>query len=386
MLQIVRQATLRTWRTKASPGPSLALLVAGALSIGPGIARADVVIAVAAPLTGRFAPLGKETLLAVEMAAEDTNAAGGIKGQKVVIVAEDDGCDSARARDAATRLAEQRPAVVIGHPCAGAAIAAAPIYAERKLIFIAPGVRHTVLTDKRAGPGVFRLAGRDDRQGAAAAAALARAAPGGKIAIVQDRTAYARGILADTLKELAALGAPPPLVIPIVAGKRDYPDVVDQIAKAGSQATLFAGYPSEAALILSGLRKAGVSQVFIGSDSISGQVMTVPDAQSTTPEVFVLTPYSAALADVEPKLRARILAVAKDAGAPFTAAYAAAEVWRQAASSAATENFTNIATVISRATFETSALGEIRFDSRGDAMISSFASTPAVVARSRVTN
>ena len=70
--------------------------------------------------------------------------------------------------------AVRKPAFVVGHPCSGSAVAAASLYGAAGIVFIAPGVRHPALTAKRAGMTVFRLAGRDDRQGDAAAHWLTR--------------------------------------------------------------------------------------------------------------------------------------------------------------------------------------------------------------------
>ena len=49
---------------------------------------------------------------------------------------------------------------------------------------LAPATRHPALTEPRAGPTIFRLAGRDDRQGASAGTYLARKFAGKPVAVV----------------------------------------------------------------------------------------------------------------------------------------------------------------------------------------------------------
>ncbi len=179
----------------------------------------------------------------------------------------DDGCDAARAEGAARLVVVGKPDLVIGHPCPAAAIAAARIYAQAGVVFMALGVRHPDLTDKRAGPTIFRLAGRDDRQGEAAAADLLALAPAGRIAIVQDRTAYARGLTAAVSAAIVADKGPPPVVVPIVAGRRDYDAEIAKLTGPPPEAIFFAGYPAEAAVVLRSVRKAQIAAAFIASDA-----------------------------------------------------------------------------------------------------------------------
>lgn len=258
--------------------PALALFVVFILEVGLSCSPASAEsngsawrprIAIAAPLAGRHADLGREIMAGVEIALERAAVAGQDLSDVATILSEDDGCDAGRGEAAARNLARLRPDVVIGHPCAGAAIAAARIYAEAGVLFIATGVRHPALTDARAGPLVFRLAGRDDRQGEAAAKALAQMAPGGRIAIVHDRTAYARRILDGTADALKRRGLVLDAVVPIVAGRRSYDAEIVRLAAMRPEAILFAGYPAEAAVLLVGLRNAGLGAPLVATDAVA---------------------------------------------------------------------------------------------------------------------
>lgn len=225
----------------------------------PAVPAAGVeTVFIAGPASGRYA----SALPAMVAGARRVAA-----GDAIVLEEVDDGCDVARASGAARSIAAAKPALVIGHPCPAAAIAAARVYAGAGVLFIALGVRHPALTDQRAGPTIFRLAGREDRQGEAAADALVSLAPNGPIAIIQDRTAYARGLTAAISAALAVRKRPPPITIPIVAGRRDYGPEISKMNAAPPQAVFFAGYPPEAAVVLRGLRKAGISAPVIASDA-----------------------------------------------------------------------------------------------------------------------
>jgi len=219
------------WNLQVCGAFRFGVLLGAALALEALPASAETVI-VAGPATGRLAA----TLPAMVSGARKAAA-----GAPIEIIDADDGCDAARAAGAARVIAAGRPALVIGHPCPGAAIAAARVYADAGVLFIALGVRHPALTDQRAGPTIFRLAGREDRQGRAAADALIALAPSGRIAIVQDRTAYARGLTAAITAALGERRITPPAVVPIVAGRRDYDAEVARLRASPPDAVFFAG-------------------------------------------------------------------------------------------------------------------------------------------------
>ena len=232
----------------------------------PGAAAhaADVVIGVAVPLSGPKRALGEGIRQALERDAAALNAAGGILGSPIRLAVTDDGCQPALAEAAARSLLAEAPAVVIGHPCSSAAVAARPLYVSHGAVFIATGARHPALTAPAIAPAsppgpqvVFRLAGRDDRQGQAGAQWLLENAPGKRVAIIHDRTAYARDIAEDAGRALKASGIAEPPVLTLVSGKAAYPDILAKLKTLNTEAVLFAGYPNEAAIIVEGVAARG---------------------------------------------------------------------------------------------------------------------------------
>lgn len=235
---------------------------------GPGAAGNDLVV-VSGPFSGRHAPAGKVMREAARAATGDFQ-----------IQFEDDACSAEGARLAAQQIVAVRPALVIGHPCSSAAVAAAAIYADAGIPFIATGASHPVLTDARAGPLVFRLGARDDRQGDAAARALVESAGrGARFALLHDRTAAMRALAARTQKVLAADGIDEDHVqqFPFVASELDYTDFAKRVAAfLTSQATnvegsgiLIAAYPQEAILIVRALKAQDVRVPMVGHEALA---------------------------------------------------------------------------------------------------------------------
>lgn len=131
----------------------LLLLAAGA----PPAAAQDLVIGVAAPMTGNLAQIGKQFAEGAQLAADEVNARGGIKGRKVVVRVEDDKGDPKEAATVAQKFAsDDRILAVLGHYSSSACFAAIPIYSRARLATITPSASHTELTTK-GGKYMFRM-------------------------------------------------------------------------------------------------------------------------------------------------------------------------------------------------------------------------------------
>lgn len=202
------------------------------------------------------------------------------------VTVKDDGCDAAKAETIAKEVVAENFDLVLGHPCPKAALAAAKVYGAAGVTFIATETRHPDLTAKRAGPSIFRLSGRDDAQGLDAARYLAAAHGGKPIAIVHDRTLYAKTIAeqaAAVLKERKI----ETVTATIVAGDKEYGKLITKIKDAG--AVFFAGFPLEAGFVLKELRAAGSTAPFLATESVGTDefISTFPEAAQ---QVSVLRP------------------------------------------------------------------------------------------------
>jgi branched-chain amino acid transport system substrate-binding protein len=72
------------------------------------VARAEILIGAAGPLTGPNAYIGEQPQQVVEMAVADLNARGGVLGQQVRLTMVDDACEPGQAAAAARQRSRQR--------------------------------------------------------------------------------------------------------------------------------------------------------------------------------------------------------------------------------------------------------------------------------------
>jgi len=132
-------------------------------------AQADITIGVAGPFTGPNATYGAQYWKGATQAAADINAAGGIKGEKIVLVQGDDACEPKQAVAVANRLVdEEKVSAVVGHFCSSSTMPSSEVYDEAGVLTITPGSTNPQITE-RGMQNMFRMCGRDDQQGVVAA-------------------------------------------------------------------------------------------------------------------------------------------------------------------------------------------------------------------------
>ncbi len=90
-----------------------------------GVTDTTIRVAVQDSLSGAYSQYGVPSLNGVRYVFDKVNAAGGIHGRKLEVVAEDDGCSPKQSVGVATKLASERAVIaVLGLTCSSAAVAA----------------------------------------------------------------------------------------------------------------------------------------------------------------------------------------------------------------------------------------------------------------------
>lgn len=333
------------------------------LALG-GAASAEISIGVAGPITGQFATFGEQMRAGAELAVEDINAAGGVLGERLVLEVGDDSCDASKAVAVANHLAGRGVVFVAGHFCSNASIPASAVYAEEAIIQISPASLDPRLTDERPGPGVFRLSGRYDRQGAVAGAFLAETFADRRIAVVHDGTVYGKGLADATREAMEAAGKRPVLYEAYSPGETDYSPLVSRLNAAGIEVLYVGGYHTEAGLIARQLRERDMDTILVSGDALvtdeywaiagaagEGTLMTFPPDPRKQP----------AAQPVVERFRARGI----EPQGYTLYAYAAIQVWAQAAEAAGSAAFEAVVEALNEGEFET-VLGTVAFDDNGD--------------------
>ncbi len=230
-------------------------------------ARAGTIkIGLMGPMTGSWASEGQEMKQVLDLLVEEVNAAGGINGQKVQLVVEDDGGDPKTAALAAQRLVTQGIVGVIGTYGSSITEATQNIYNEAKVIQIANGSTAIRLTEKGL-KYFFRTCPRDDEQARVGVKAIKKLGFK-KVAILHDNTTYAKG-LAEETKHLLEKDGTVKIVFfdALTPGEQDYTAILTKLKSANPDGVFFTGYYPEAGLLLRQKKEMKWNVPFIGGDA-----------------------------------------------------------------------------------------------------------------------
>jgi len=328
--------------------------------------RAEITIAVAGPMTGDYAPFGLQMKAGAEQAIADINASGGVNGEQVKLVIEDDACNPSQARSVAERLASRKVALVAGHFCSGSSIPASEVYFDEGILQISPASTNPDFTEKRRGPGIYRVCGRDDAQGTVAGKYMAENYKGKNVAILNDKSAYGKGLADETAKAMNAAGLKEVINESYTAGQgaADYLALVSKLKLANIDAVYIGGYHKEAGLILRQMRDQGLQAQMISGDALNSKQFWEITGDAGEGMMFTFSPDPRKLptaADIVKKFEAKKI----DPEGYTLYTYAAVQVWKAAVTEAKSIDTKKIIPILDKNNFDT-VLGSIKFDGKGD--------------------
>jgi len=321
-------------------------------------------VAVVGPITGQYASFGAQMKNGGEMAVADINEAGGVLGKKLDLSIGDDACDPKQAVAVANQMTAGGAKLVAGHYCSGSSIPASKVYADGDMVQISPASTNPTFTDDRAGPNIYRVCGRDDQQGGIAGKYLAANFADKNIAFVDDKTAYGKGLAAETKKAMNETGKQAAMEESITAGEKDYSALVSKLKQANIDVIYFGGYHTEAGLIIRQMRDQGMNTILMGGDALITQEFwsITGDAGEGTLMTFSPDPRkNPAAAELVKRFKDK--GIEPEGYVLYT--YAALQAWKQAAEKAKSVERDEIVKALNDTEFDT-VVGKFKFNEKGD--------------------
>lgn len=331
--------------------------------------KGEVIVYVAAPLSGWQADGGQTVVGGVRLMAERLNASGGLLGYRVKVLAMDDEADSEVAIEVAEEIRAavqggERVVGIVGHYNSGQTLAAMEIYKDLPLIVVTPTASDVSLT-RKGYTNFFRVNATDAAQGPADARFLVEKLGARRIAVVHADNEYGRGLRNELVAALKGLGVEPAAVIEIPEAAPTQMKAVEQIKALQPDAVFLAGYETEGYVLLPELREAGINAPFMASDGcflyefIDG---AGPAAEGAY--VSGITPDPKLVADKKWWTEYQELE-ARNPGTYSIAGYSALEVISEGVKKAGTLEASKVANAIRNLDFQ-SLVGHIRYDMAGD--------------------
>lgn len=328
-------------------------------------ASAEIVVGVAAPLSGAFAPIGREIEAGVREAARAINEAGGIDGESLVVEALDDKCDAATGAAVANQLVGRGAVLVVGHACTAAALPAAAVYAANGIVFISPAATNPRLTDEAVGPAVLRLAPRSDGQAAAIAGYLSDRWDGRRVAFAHDGSVYGQGFVDAVRTAFEATGNRSAATLAFTPGEDSQNALAGDLQDGLVDAVVIGGLQADAAVIAGEIRARGLDAAIIGNESLALEEFRDLAGAAAEGAVFAVPEPVATGGAAAGALAERLSAEGIDPPGLALPAHAAVEVWASAVGAVGSRDALAVAAELRRGPHD-SIVGPVSFDARGD--------------------
>jgi branched-chain amino acid transport system substrate-binding protein len=331
-------------------------------------ARAEVLIGVAGPMTGKLAWFGEQMERGAALAVADINAAGGVLGQQVQLITVDDFCDPEQAVAAGRKLVSDGVIFVVGHYCSGASIPASEIYQAAGVLQISPSSSNPMLTELGRA-NVFRVQNRDDAVGIAIGNYLADHWSDKNIAILHDNTAFGKVIAEEAKKQLNRRGLTEAIYQAYVPGRHDYAAEIAELQAADIAVAFIGGYHPEIGLMARLARDRGYPVQLIAGTNLGTEEFGLIAGPAAVGTIFTDHADPRTRAEAAPVVE-RFRASGFEPEGDTLYAYGAVQAWAQAAEKTGSLELAAMIASLREHQFDT-VLGPIDFDQKGDLTVQS---------------
>ncbi|HEV8437137.1 MAG TPA: ABC transporter substrate-binding protein [Methylomirabilota bacterium] len=246
---------------------ALALLLAFlALRAVPAPAQ-ELKIGFFAPLTGFAAADGASAKHSAEIAVEELNAAGGIKGKRVQLVIYDDRHDSKEAVSVANKLVEKDGVVgVVSGSYSMPSRVTAPIFAKAGLPMTVAYAVHPDVT--KAGPCIFRNGFLGQVEGWAGAESAVKIQGAKRIAVLTIKNDFGATTGAAFIERARKLGAEVVSEQVYPLGEKEFSPYLTKIKEQNVDLIYHTSYYNEGSLISRKARELGIMAKLEGTEGI----------------------------------------------------------------------------------------------------------------------
>jgi branched-chain amino acid transport system substrate-binding protein len=297
--------TTDNWHWSLLPNWPWPLLLAVTLSLSTvsGWSATTIKVGEVDPLTGGISQFGIGCHQGFVLAFEEINGEGGVLGQKIELVTEDDQSKPGQSATAVRKLITQDKVVaILGDATSSATLEAAPIAQSDRIPMVTPTATNPRITE--VGDFIFRVCFLDEFQGRVLAKFAREQLKAQRIFTLTDvKQDYSVDLLKFFKDEFTKLGGTIVGEQSYSSGDIDFRAQLTPIRGTKPDAVYVPGYYQEVALTVKQGRQIGLMMPFIGCDGWANQALVAiggkaidgcfftnhfsPDDQSTIVKSFV---------------------------------------------------------------------------------------------------
>jgi branched-chain amino acid transport system substrate-binding protein len=230
--------------------------------------RADDTIKIGefASLTGKEAAFGQSSHKGTLLATEEINASGGVLGQKIDLLTEDDQSKPGEASTAVRKLiARDKAVAILGEVASSRSLEAAPVCQAMHIPMVSPSSTNPKVT--QIGSYIFRVCFTDPFQGKVLAKFAKDTLHAQRVAVLTSvSSAYSVGLAKYFIAPFTAGGGEVAVEEKYSEGDKDFHAQLTSIRAAGVDALFVPGYYTEAALICKQAHELGLNVPIFGGD------------------------------------------------------------------------------------------------------------------------
>src|SRR5438132_6655736 len=237
---------------------------------GSGMMSSDatgpIVIGEVGSMTGTEATFGLSSANGIQLAIDEFNAKGGVKGRQLQVKVLDDQGRPEEAATAATRLiASEHVVALLGEVASTRSMFMAPKAQQAKVPMVTPSSTNPAVTEK--GDYIFRACFIDPFQGYVAATFAHDNLKLKKVAILKDvRNDYPVGLAKNFIDAFTKTGGQVIAQESYSNGDVDFKAQLTNIKAAAPQALYVPGYYTDVGLIARQAREVGITVPLLGGD------------------------------------------------------------------------------------------------------------------------
>ena len=254
------------------------VMIAGMMFTGCSKKTSDTIkIGGIFPLSGSVAVYGTECRNGVEMAINEINAAGGVNGKMLELIAEDDEGSPEKSVNAYKKLVtKDNCSIIIGSLTSGCTAAISSLAQAQKVLLIAPAATQTDITE--AGDYVFRACFIDPFQGTVGGKFALEDLGAKNAAVLYDvQNDYSIGLYENFKIAFEQGGGTVVAAESYSTGDKDFNAQLTKIKTTNPDVVYLPDYYGTVALIAKQLRAQGINAPIVGADGWDGIIDNAGD-------------------------------------------------------------------------------------------------------------
>ncbi len=269
----------------------LAASLALAATLGTAMAQETIKIGALYNLTGGMSSLDGPSLSGAQLAVKQINAAGGLLGKQVELIAPDGKTDQQETAKAAQRVLSEGVVAGIGQSDTTFVMAGAPLFQEKGIPFVTSGATHPKLPEW-VGDHMFMTPFGDDDQSYAIADYTYDKLGARRVAVWTDNSMdFTKALSTFFTERFTQRGGEVVGTDMFMMGDTDFSAQIARLAAMDPKpdAVFVSAIPSEAGLSVKQIREQGLNMPIVSGDGFDTELLVTVPGPELANEVYFST-------------------------------------------------------------------------------------------------